>query len=121
MKLSRLLYYLGSLLLAQLFTLAQATPSAPSPPADAVEVQQEIQQVEAILPKLPDRGAGLFLLAHDYAHLGNLEKALSRLNECMSLEEGFDPVDDPAFAPLKGTPRFQKLIQDILAATRLFI
>jgi hypothetical protein len=31
----------------------------------------------------------------------------------MSLDEGFDPEDDPAFAPMKGTPEFHKLIERV--------
>lgn len=112
MKLRIAMHCLSSCLLILVFASAQSnTSAAPSP--DAAEVQQEIQQVETLLPKLPDRGAALFLLAHDYAQVGALEKALSVLKECMSLDEGFDPEDDPAFVPLKASSEFQKLIERV--------
>jgi hypothetical protein len=34
-----------------------------------------------------DRGAALFLLARRYAHLGELQKALALLKECIALDE----------------------------------
>jgi hypothetical protein len=108
-----LVYCFAGWLLVHPFALAQGTPGTPAPPADAAEVQQEIRQVEVLLPKLPDRGAALFLLAHDYAHLGNFEKALSVLDECVSLNEGFDPEGDPAFDPLKSKPELQQLIERV--------
>jgi len=40
------------------------------------------------MPTLRDRGAALFLLAHDFAHLGQMDKATALLKECVSLEEG---------------------------------
>jgi hypothetical protein len=53
------------------------------------------------------------LLAHDYAHVGGLEKALSLVEECMSLDEGFDPEDDPTFVPLRASAEFQRLIERV--------
>ena len=78
--------------------------STPVPPPDTAEVKQEVQQVEALMPTLPDRGAALFLLAHDHMQLGNTEKALSSLKQCIELDEGFDPDGDGAFRPLKAVP-----------------
>src|ERR1700757_2358564 len=85
--------------------------STPVPPPDTAEVKQEVQQVEALMPTLPDRGAALFLLAHDHMQLGNTEKALSSLKQCIELDEGFDPDGDGAFRPLKAVPEFQKLVE----------
>lgn len=66
-----------------------------------------------MLAKLPDRGAALFLLAHDYAHLGNLEKASALIKECISLDEGFDPEGDAEFRPWKDNPEFRRLIERV--------
>jgi len=40
-------------------------------------------------------------LAHHYARLGDTKKALALLKECLSLDEGFDPLTARAFAVLK--------------------
>jgi len=101
------------LLLASIFAFAQAMPNTSVPPADAADVELEIRQVEQFLPKLPDRGAGLFLLAHDYAHLGKTEKAFSALQECISLDAGFDPEGDPDLAVLKSNPKFNTLAERV--------
>jgi hypothetical protein len=55
--------------------------STPSPPvtADAENVRAEIRSLEIVLPRIPDRGATLFLLARRYAHLSDLQKALALL------------------------------------------
>ena len=95
------------------FLSAQTGTALAVAPADAAEVRQEIQEVEGILPKLPDRGAALFLLAHDYAHLGDADKALSLLRECISLNEGFNPEGDPAFTPLRSNAEFQGLVEQV--------
>src|SRR6195256_5097821 len=72
----------------------QSTPTA-SPggsaagsdqPADSQKVTAEIRAVENVLPKVPDRGAALFLLARQYAHLGELQKALALLKDCVALD-----------------------------------
>jgi hypothetical protein len=112
MKASTALYCFAFLFLVKVFDFAQQGLTVPAiPPADASQVQQEIHQVEATLASLPDRGVALFLLAHDYAHLGIFEKAFSLLTECISLDEGFNPEDDPAFLGLKDNAEFRKLIE----------
>jgi sugar lactone lactonase YvrE len=114
MKISILVISLACLLSTQGLSLAQQGAAVPAtPPADAPQVQQEIRDMEATLAKFPDRGTALFFLAHDYAHLGNFEKALASLKECISLEEGFDPEGDPVFRPMKDNPEFNKLIERI--------
>jgi len=85
----------------------------PLPPTDAAEVRQEIRLVENLIPTLRDRGAALFLLAHDYAHLGRLDTATALLRKCISLNEGFDPDGDPGFTSLKGRWDFEKMIGDV--------
>ena len=87
------------------------TAKASSPPADAEDTKKEIQQIEALLPNVPDRGAALFLIAHDYAHLGSMAEALSFLKQSVALDEGFDPEGDVAFAPLKDNREFKGLIE----------
>lgn len=93
------------------FLASQTASNVAVGPADAAEVRQEIQLVESLMPTLRDRGAALFLLAHDYAHLGQLDKPTALLKQCVSLDEGFDPDGDSVFRPLRGLPEFQKLIE----------
>src|SRR6267154_1958243 len=113
MRLPAAVWCLGSCLLISPFVAAQSSTTAATPPADAAEVKQEIQQMEGLLPKLPERGAALFLLAHDHTHIGNLEKALSLLRECLSLDEGFDPEGDSAFGPLATDAEFRSLMERV--------
>ncbi|MBV9483479.1 MAG: hypothetical protein JO249_22425 [Acidobacteria bacterium] len=97
----------------KLFFLGQVGTTTPVPAADAAAVREEIQQVADLLPKLPDRGAALFLIAHDYAHLGDADKALSFLRDCIFLDEGFNPEGDPAFALLKTDAEFKSLVDRV--------
>ena len=113
MNLIHIIKAAGFCLFFSLLLSAQTTTTPAVPPSDATETKQEIQQVEGLLSKLPDRGAALFLLAHDYAHLGDVEKALSLLRECVSLNEGFDPEGDSAFDPLKSNAQFQSLVEQV--------
>lgn len=95
---------------AQVSTL----PTAPiPPPGDPQRLRDEIKAVENLLPNLTDQGAALFLLAHHYARLGDPAKALNLLKECVALDEGFDPSDEPAFASLKSNPEFRQLIEAV--------
>ena len=72
-------------------TSPRGSAAGSAQPADAQKVRAEIRAVENVLPKVPDRGAALFLLARQYAHLGELQKALAQLKECVGLDAGFDP------------------------------
>jgi hypothetical protein len=47
----------------------QGSAAGSAQPADAQKVRAEIRGVENVLPRVPDRGAALFLLARRYAHL----------------------------------------------------
>jgi sugar lactone lactonase YvrE len=76
-------------------------------------LRDEIKTVEQLLPRLVDRGAALFLLAHDYARLGEQPKALALLKQCAALNEGFDPSGDRAFASLEGDPEFHSLVERV--------
>lgn len=102
-----------SFLLISVISVAQSNSTTATLPPDAAEVKQEIEQMEGLLPKLPDRGAALFLVAHDYAHIGNFEKALSLLRECLALDEGFNPEGDSAFDPLANNTEFQSLVERV--------
>ena len=109
---------LGPALYAVLLMLATAacTQQASAPPDihdDTAALREEIQTIEKLLPRLPDRGPALFELAHDYASLGDLRKSMSFLQECASLHEGFNPEGDPAFARLKDDPEFKTLVAQV--------
>jgi sugar lactone lactonase YvrE len=77
-------------------------------------VRAEIRAVEDLLPKIPDRGAALFLLARRYAHLGDRQRALALLKECMALDAGFDPepAKSPSLQPLASNTEFQEMIEE---------
>ena len=88
-----------------------AAQQTSAPVSISQRLHDEIKAVEEILPRLADRGAALFLLAHDYARLGDQGKALDLLKQCAALDEGFDPAKDNAFQPLHSNPEFQNLIK----------
>lgn len=89
--------------------LTLSAQQSEGPPEAAVRA--ELATGESLLPKLADRAAGLYLLATDYATLGDFPKALSLLKESIELDEGFDPSQDPAFARMRTQPDFQKLLK----------
>jgi hypothetical protein len=86
-------------------------PPAVSP--DTARFRGEIERIEAVLPKIADRGAALYFLARRYAQVGDRKKSLSLLAQCISLGEGFDPVAAPAFRSLLSDPEFQNLVRQI--------
>jgi sugar lactone lactonase YvrE len=94
-------------------TDAAQQASAPPPGSGSQRLRDEIKAVEEVLPRLVDRGAGLFVLAHDYARLGEQAKALDLLKQCVALNEGFDPTGDRAFASLRSDPQFRHLIERV--------
>jgi streptogramin lyase len=87
--------------------------SVPASASVSRRLRDEITALEHVLPRFLDRGAVLFLLAHDYARLGEPAKALDLLKQCVMLDKGFDPENDKAFAPLQGNPEFENLIQRV--------
>lgn len=91
----------------------QAQQSVPPAPPES-EVRAEISGTEALLPRLADRGAALYLMATDYATLGDTAKALGLLKECIDLGEGFDPSADPAFATMRTNPEFRALAEKVV-------
>jgi hypothetical protein len=101
-----------------LLALRQGNPSPPPAASttateESARLREEITVVERLLPRLADRGAALYLLAHHYAHLGDQTKALALLKECVALDEGFDPAEARAFAPLKSNPEFRRLVERV--------
>ena len=68
-----------------------------------------------MLPKVPDRGAAHFLLARQYAHLDELQKALAQLKECVGLDAGFDPepAQSPSLRPLGSNTEFRAMIEQV--------
>jgi len=95
-------------------TRVRADDSQQALPSDISQrLNAEIKTLEAILPHAPDRGAALFLLAHDYPRLGEHAKALDLLKQCLALDEGFDPAGDKAFAPLQSDREFQNLVERV--------
>jgi sugar lactone lactonase YvrE len=92
----------------------QGSTAGSTQPAETQKVRAEIRAVENVLPKIPDRGAALFLLARRYAHLGELQKALSLLKECMALDAGFDPEpgESPSLRPLVSNQEFQQMLEE---------
>jgi hypothetical protein len=86
-------------------TSDQADPGRP----DTASLRAEIRRVEETLPRLPDRGAALYFLARRYASVGDLERSMALLTECLSLDEGFEP-ETSALRPLQKFPQLRSLI-----------
>ena len=81
--------------------------------AETATRRAEIRKIEESLPKIADRGGALFLLARRYAQVGELDKSLSLLKECVAMDEGFDPNAAPQFKPLQANPEFQQLVEQV--------
>jgi hypothetical protein len=91
----------------------EGTPQTSLPPAVSQRLRDEIKSLEQILPRASDRGATLFLLAHDYARLGDQAKALDLLKQCVALDAGFDPAGDTAFSALHANPEYLALVDRV--------
>jgi hypothetical protein len=100
------------LLLLPIGSKAQQNPPPPRS-ADAAAVRAEIQRVENARDKIPDRGAVLFLLAKRYTHLGEPQRAISLLKQCIALDEGFDPDNYPPLESLQAFPEFRALVAQV--------
>jgi len=85
--------------------------SAPAPVPASERLRAEIKAVEELEPRLVDRGSALFLLALDYAQIGEQAKALDLLKRCAALDEGFDPAGEPSFRRLENKPEFHALFE----------
>jgi sugar lactone lactonase YvrE len=95
---------------AALVVAAGATQSAGGSPG-AQPIHDEIQHVEASLPRIADRAAALYLLARRYAALDELDRARSLLIECVSFDEGFEP-DTSSLAPLQRWSTIRRLADE---------
>ena len=82
---------------------------APAEPDDAAEVRAQIAAVEKLLPTYVDRGAVLYFLAAAKIHLGETREAMELLNQCVSLDEGFDPSGGAEFAGLRSEHAFTEM------------
>jgi len=91
----------------------EETRGAPAEPADAAEIRAQITLAESLLGKTADRGAILYFLAASNASLRETLPALELLKKCLALKEGFDPSGDNAFAVLKTSPDFRKLVEQV--------
>jgi hypothetical protein len=105
----RLCVLLCCLVTVDAYINPQAAPSS----AETELRRAEILKVEESLPKIADRGAALFFLARRYAQLGQLDKALSLLKDCIALDQGFDPEEKPQLQALHANPEFQALVEQV--------
>lgn len=91
----------------------EETRGAPLERDDAAEIREQMSIAQGLLGKTPDQGAVLYFLAASHALLGETLPAVAQLKKCLALKEGFDPSGENAFAALKTSPDFQKLIDDV--------
>jgi len=99
------------LLLAAIILWSLAWAQQSSPTSAEERYRPIIQQIEQMLSKLDDRGAGLFSLARLYAQVGDRQKALALLKESLATDEGFDPSGSEMLAPLRSSPDFARLAE----------
>ena len=96
----------------QLHGAVQQTPTPKNRASqETVTRRAQIQKVEESLPKIADRAAALYFLARRYAQVGELEKSLSLLKQCIALDAGFDPSEEPQFQPLRSNAEFKVLAE----------
>lgn len=91
----------------------QQASTASGPPPETARILTEITTVEALLPRIPDKGAAQFLLARRYTQLGDQHKALALLRKSISLDEGFNPDGVAGFQSLQSRPEFRALVQKV--------
>lgn len=83
------------------------------PPGEAQRIRSQIQAVEKLLPQTAERGAVLFFLAELYARLGEIQKAMALLDECVALDQGFDPGKAPGLQALRENANFRDLLETV--------
>jgi SMP-30/Gluconolactonase/LRE-like region len=86
---------------------------APAEPLNAPEIRAQIAFAENLLGKTPDRGAILYFLAVSHALLRDTLPAIDQLKQCVALKEGFDPSGDNAFAVIKTSSDFRRLVEQV--------
>src|SRR5690349_20161589 len=91
--------------------VATQTPANANTSVNSSRLRAQIEALEQLLPHATDRGAVLFLLARRHAQLGELEQALSQLDACIALHEGFDPEAVAAFQPLASVEKYRALLK----------
>lgn len=103
----------SSYCLAKQTTAGEAQQSAPTLQAPGERLRDEIKSVEDLLPRVADRGAALFLLARRYIQVGDVQKGISLLKECVALDAGFEPDPDffPSLRPLKSNAEVRELLE----------
>ena len=89
---------------AGVMSLAVAAAQAPDPSA---AVRARIAQLEGLVPTVPDPSLA-YLLASDYAQLGDKAKALEWLTRAADSRSGFEPPQ-AAFAKFSGDPDYERL------------
>lgn len=86
-----------------------ATPA--QVPPDAEKLRAETRTVEELLSRTVERGAAVCFLARRYARLGDPQKALALLKECVAAGVGYDPSAVPAFQPMQTNAAFRELVE----------
>lgn len=86
---------------------------APAEPADASEIRAQMAVAENLLGKTPDRGAIFYFLAASKASLGEILPAIQDLQKCVAFKEGFDPSGDSAFAAIKTSSDFRRIVEQV--------
>src|SRR4030095_2186926 len=104
---------LSAALIPQISFAEQTSSPTKSVSPETAMRHAEIQAVEKSLPKIADHGAALFFLAKRYAQIGDLDKGLALLKECIALDQGFDPSEAPQFEALRSDPEFQALVERV--------
>ena len=101
------------------FAYAGHGPASARDGQDATaRVREKIGTIEELLAHpgpsgFSDRAAALYLLAVLHTRLGDKAKALQLLEECVALDEGFNPGEDSDFDSLKSEPRFRELVAQV--------
>ena len=86
---------------------------APAEPTDTAEIRAQMAIAENLCSgKIPDRGAILYFLAVSHALLRETLPAIYNCNNC-ALKEGFDPSGDSAFAVLRTSSDFGKVVEQV--------
>jgi DNA-binding beta-propeller fold protein YncE len=86
---------------------------APAEPTDTAEIRAQMAIAESLSGKIPDRGAILYFLAVSHALLRETLPAIQQLQQCVALKEGFDPSGDSAFAVLRTSSDFGKVVEQV--------